>query len=434
MAESISSIADKFAKVRPGYQLVSVLEVGLPVTLLSVSVLAQERKGLPLLDEFILRGVDMGLTSSSAIAQLCGIQQSLVVSAAANQVASGNLLYDASTGRFELTTVGHHAAKELSILRPVRTEYRVNFDRVSWTPTGYGENDLLSKSECRRQGMIMLPPLKTSPISVNDVSVPRLNSLVSRKGRLAAQSQILRVQQLRTRHHKFLPIQMLVYHDSQRAELEFGILIGGSLSKEHEFALLSAGGLAGLGIAAPEPVPWRDPVEGLRAYLSTGKTDGEPVTEQSTNDEKMRSGSEIRPHIALLALYERAISSATARLLVSSDSWGDGPKSSTFILAVDRLLRSEVRVEIILNQDEDELQESVRQQILSWQKSFPGLLRVRFDSHFPSGLLLWDNSFLCTWIDWLRTTSDRPRTIQFPDGAQISDGRQVDALWERLLQ
>lgn len=95
----------RFGDHRPGLQLISVVDAALPVTMLRVDVLAQERKPLPLLEEFILRFVHAGVREIYEIAALLGLQRDQVVSTVAGQISSNNLTKDWS-GRLGLTALG----------------------------------------------------------------------------------------------------------------------------------------------------------------------------------------------------------------------------------------------------------------------------------------------------------------------------------------
>lgn len=53
---------------RPGFDLVSCQEVGLPVYKVTVDVLTQIRKPIPPIEEFVLKSIDAGLSSEEEVA------------------------------------------------------------------------------------------------------------------------------------------------------------------------------------------------------------------------------------------------------------------------------------------------------------------------------------------------------------------------------
>ncbi len=68
----------RHARSRPGMTLVGIEKVAIPVTLVRVEVVAQEKKSLDLLDEFVLRMNQAGLSHVSQIAETCGLEEVLI--------------------------------------------------------------------------------------------------------------------------------------------------------------------------------------------------------------------------------------------------------------------------------------------------------------------------------------------------------------------
>src|SRR6478735_2665799 len=114
-------IRRRFGDHRPGLQLISVVDAAVPVTMIRVDVLAQERKPLPLLDEFILRFVHAGVRQIDEIAALLGLQREQVVATVADQISLNNLTRS-SSGQLGLTTLGLEAARTLAATQPVLTQ------------------------------------------------------------------------------------------------------------------------------------------------------------------------------------------------------------------------------------------------------------------------------------------------------------------------
>ena len=108
-------IRRRFGDHRPGLQLISVVDAAVPVTILRVDVLAQERKPLPLLDEFILRFVHAGVRDVDEIAALLGLQREQVVSTVADQISSNNLTRSWD-GHLHLTSRFHRVSVSTAVL------------------------------------------------------------------------------------------------------------------------------------------------------------------------------------------------------------------------------------------------------------------------------------------------------------------------------
>ncbi|MBP0009998.1 MAG: hypothetical protein J7526_16280, partial [Roseofilum sp. Belize Diploria] len=69
---------------RPGFDLVSCQEVGLPVYKITIDILTQIRKSIPPIEEFVLRSIDAGLSSEEEIAGFLGLEFSTTREAMVN--------------------------------------------------------------------------------------------------------------------------------------------------------------------------------------------------------------------------------------------------------------------------------------------------------------------------------------------------------------
>jgi hypothetical protein len=69
---SLEQILEQTAHARPGYDLVSFKEAGLPVYVLKLRILVLERKALSPIEEAVLKAVRAGLDSPGSIFEFLG--------------------------------------------------------------------------------------------------------------------------------------------------------------------------------------------------------------------------------------------------------------------------------------------------------------------------------------------------------------------------
>jgi hypothetical protein len=232
-------LISRYSEARAGRRLVAVLPGALPVTVVNTSVLAQERKSIPLLDEFVLRSIRLGQTRTNLIAQLSGVSDSLVRSSAAGLAADGNLIYSIQDGSLALTPIGERLAIEMATIEPVQRPFKVCFDRTLWRVKEYDPRHLVQKSQVRDEQMQILPAFKSSRIADDDITVANLNALIRKGDSTNTDIDILRILRLSGNTHRFLPVQMLIYVDPGSYDLDIAILIDDELSGDHEFPLIS---------------------------------------------------------------------------------------------------------------------------------------------------------------------------------------------------
>jgi hypothetical protein len=128
---SPEAVNRRFGSHLPGLRLLDIVDAAIPVTKLAVDVMAQERKPLPLLDEFVLRFVDGGVRDIDGLAAVLGLERQQVLAGAALQI-SQNTLRNRGLGHLELTDLGREIVDDAKAVQPVLTQLPVVFDRLSW--------------------------------------------------------------------------------------------------------------------------------------------------------------------------------------------------------------------------------------------------------------------------------------------------------------
>ena len=105
-----SVLQRRFENRRPGLKLIAIEDAALPVTLVHAHILAQDRKPLPLLHEFLLRMAQAGVRNKGESARFLGIEEALVDAAIVDQMSADNIRYDPKSGDVRLTERGLAAA------------------------------------------------------------------------------------------------------------------------------------------------------------------------------------------------------------------------------------------------------------------------------------------------------------------------------------
>jgi hypothetical protein len=135
-----------YASRHAGYQLVQAIEAAVPVTMATVDMLIQERKELPLIEEFVLRLSAQGIVTISEMAAVLGIEEDAIAEAVARQLSSENIDYrpgPAGTNRVVLLTAsGRRAVTDAVAITPKRTTQQWPVDRVTWKPASYTGSSL----------------------------------------------------------------------------------------------------------------------------------------------------------------------------------------------------------------------------------------------------------------------------------------------------
>jgi hypothetical protein len=439
-------IRRRFGDHRPGLQLISVVDAAVPVTILRVDVLAQERKPLPLLDEFILRFVHAEVRDVDEIAALLGLQREQVVSTVADQISSNNLTRSWD-GHLHLTAVGLEAARNLAAVQPVLTQLNVPFDRLVWDAQDYARSSLIKKRDAQEAGLDLLPAKKNARVDLNDLTVERFNELVESRGDRMRQAEVLRIRKIASQNiHLYMPAQLLVYGDVDSGEVELGLCIEGDLRPAHGLELAAADAVLKLGIsvAPADPRPTLAPeleeqrvsseqVDVIRAAGEQPPASEGPAPDSSpkrVDDIAVRSVG-VHEHPQLLS---QALNGAKKRLLIIAP-WVKGAVVTTdFIAAVERRLRAGVEVHIGhgYGPDDSGSDDFALRKLTNLAARYDKLRVVRLQNTHAK-ILIFDDQWITTSFNWLSFKGDPSRTYRMEEGTLVQIPSEVDKAFQRYV-
>jgi hypothetical protein len=443
---SADMIRRRFGDQRPGLQLISVVDAALPVTMLRVDVLAQERKPLPLLEEFILRFVHAGVRDIDEIAALLGLQRDQVVSTVADQISS-NSLTKAYNGQIALTAIGMESARNLAAVQPVLTQLNVPFDRLIWNAQDYPRTSLIKKRDAQDAGLEILPAKKSSRVDLNDLTAERFNEMIESRDDRTRKVEVLRVRKIASQNlHLYMPAQLLIYGDPDTGEVELGLCVDGDLQPAHGLELAAADAVVKLGIAVarPEPRPTLTPeLEGQRvasdqveiiraaadqAARSEGAADEKP---KRVEDIPVRS-VDVHEHPQLLG---NALNGAKKRLLIIAPWVKGGVVNTDFVAALERRLRAGVEVHIGhgYGPDDSGSDDFALRKLTNLAARFDKLRIVRLQNTHAK-ILIFDDQWITTSFNWLSFKGDPSRTYRMEEGTLVQIQSEVDKAFQRYVE
>lgn len=419
----------RFENARPGLQLVGIEAAAIPVTVVRADVLAQEKQELPATEEFTLRFVDLGVDTPQEIAAYLGLDPAHVVDAAAEQVRENHLRRRDAAGRLALTQLGNEVVRDLAATQPVLRQLPVSFDRLTWQLADYPERILIEKRDAQEVGMTILPAARNARIGLDDITPSGFNALL-KDDRL----QVLRIHKVVTKKHRYLPVQLLVYGEPARGEVELAVCIDDDLAEEHGHALdrIEAVKRLGMSLGEPEPRPMLD--EELEAQRTTGES--EARAEEAEEVPPASTASLVRSvgvfeHADLLA---EALETSKRRLLIISPWVRNAVVTTDFLALLEKRLRAGVTVTIAHGYGEDDSgsddQALRRLGNLATRYERFTFARVR-NTH--AKVLIFDDAWVTTSFNWLSFRGDPDRTYRMEEGTLVTIPRRVQSEYERYL-
>lgn len=458
MADPDSLLAQRYAAERPGLTLVDIEDAALPMAWLGVEVLAQERKRVPLLDEFVLRFVQAGVSTAEELSALLGLEPALVDATIADQLALDHIerrVAPDGVWRVALNSVGQQVATDLAAVLPKEESLGLAFDLLAWHVTAFPRAWLLTRDEAKERGLRTLP---SRPGSVTDLDVTpnAINRVLEVTAEDEVQVQVLRVQKLTRRARLLLPVKLLIYADEAGVEVQLGVVVDGELSVLHEIELNKLGGAERLEIkvAAPAVAPE------LPAELSDERISAADVeallAEASAADASAAEGRESDPETITTAraarqlldqmpvrsvgvfehrdLLKDALGGVRKRLLIISPWVKRAVVNTEFLASLERALRRGVPVDIAHGYGDDDTgsDEDALRRLNNLAGRF-GTLKVTRLRSTHAKILIADGLWVTTSFNWLSFRGDPAREYRMEEGVLVRIRDQVDAAYERYV-
>ncbi|MEA5551340.1 phospholipase D-like domain-containing protein [Anabaena cylindrica UHCC 0172] len=246
---------------RPGFELVSVVEVGLPVTKINLTALTLVRKPIPPIEEFILKAINIGLSSLEEISYFLGLEELIIKDSIINLRQAENIDLIASLGssiqEWKLTKKGKTTLEEARIITPEERGYQINFDKMLWKPRRYGSwednKSLLRHKNLKNNNIVEIPYYPARTPELADLNLKDVEKIIQEKenekdGRRKKEEErdfkrdFIGLKKIERRDNFFQPALALVYKQKQGNDWQITFAIDGRISEVHESAFTRSKG------------------------------------------------------------------------------------------------------------------------------------------------------------------------------------------------
>jgi len=172
---SLEQILEQAAHARPGYELATFKEAGLPVYVLTLRILTLERKPLGPIDEGVLRAVQAGLDSPDDIVSFLGLSANVLTPVLAGLNTTEQINYSRAVGeaaaKVTLSAKGRLTLAELAVTRPQERTVRVCFDALTRRLLFIAPEQLSKPRDMREFGYFEVPAGQAKRPEVEDISL-----------------------------------------------------------------------------------------------------------------------------------------------------------------------------------------------------------------------------------------------------------------------
>lgn len=463
MTDSTSIAARRFSDLHPGFELVHAEEAAVPVSWLTLELLAQERRPLPVVDEFVLRLTNRGVNKVAAIAAVLGLDDETVQAAVAQQLSAETVDYrpDQRGGRtVVLTPAGKRAVTDLATTTPQRVEQTRSFDRLLWEPTSHTGSELISRADARHQNMIILPSRRTYDVTTDDITARALNRLLESQSRDQKPSvEILTVEGIIRQPRLYLRVVLLVFSATGFDDVRLSIVIDDSTSEAHDTALNELGGAEQLQIRVEPSIGEPDlppELQALRASHSTVRdlqrradvaTSSNAVAGEHAGsrapDDSVTARAELDDlTVRSVPVFEHreqlsgALESATRRFLLATPSVSGSVVTDEMVDRLETMLRRRgllAHIAYGLGHSDSHLDPAVITRLETLARRFDNLTLIHLTERHP-GILVFDDAWVNSSFNWLSYRGTATRTYRKEEGTLIRSREIVDDKYAQYVR
>lgn len=446
-----SLLAIRFQNARPGLDLIAVVDAAIPVSMVTANVLAQDRKPLPLLEEFVLRLVDSEVTSTDDLTGVLGLSGDMVNSAVADHFSADNLAYariGQNDTRLQLTARGKRTAQDLASITPVEVELPLIFDRLLWKVRPFDRNSTITRRQAEDDDFIMLPADRSATVVAADITPAEINSQLQSQGNVDRQVLVVK-RASPSKSRRVMPAKLLVFADPARTEVQLAVVVDEDLSLDHELALLNLGGAEKLGIK----VGFSADRPGLTPELESVRVPLDEVTRQRTQAAAVRLSPVIsspahaldvrspRSEVRAVSVFEHAdlldnaLTHATRRILLISPWIKRAIVTTDFLGKLEVRLRRNVAVHIAhgYSDEDDKSDADAVRKLENLAKRYPERFTFSRLKSTHAKILIFDDTWIATSFNWLSFRGARDRTYRMEEGTLVRGLEIVDEQYGRYV-
>lgn len=368
---TLESTLKEAATARPGYELSTFREAGLPVYVLTLRILVLERKPLGPIDEAVLRAVKAGLSAPEHIVAFLGLPASVITPVLAglntNELINYSRAFASESAKVTLSTKGMSALAEACSVRPQERIVRVCIDALTKKLLVIAPEQLYRAREMKDFGYFEVPNCNSKRLEVGDIPLDDFDRILQRTQVGEEKGELLAVRRIERRELRYLKCVTLFYRSlSKREDIEVAFWRDDGPSLEHENCFRALGGpeLIGSNILANS-----DPItpEADFASAKSGSDSLLPLGSTQPNDPSVATEKPSQVvgdtlHSVLChehpGLLKDALLKATRRLLIISPWIRHQVVNWEFIASLEAALRRGVQVYIGYGIDDGEAQKN----------------------------------------------------------------------------
>ncbi len=249
----LQAISDRFAFSKPGMRLVNACLVGLPVYELPLTLLVQEVRPIPPLQEFAMKAIDEGLGHPDHVAAFLGLGHRSVrrVLSDLTRTEDVHLAATATQGHqyLALTQKGKRTLSLATLSMPQDFDVNVKYDGLSREVVALTNEALLFPKDLRDLGIPEIPACPARPPLPKEILVASVERIAQqlRKGRTQIR-EVLAVRSVGRTKRLYRPGVALVFRRGRSDDVQVMLVHDGRVREDYSAAFAKSKAAVRLGI------------------------------------------------------------------------------------------------------------------------------------------------------------------------------------------
>lgn len=434
----LADAARRWAHALPGHVLLAAEPSAIPVSAVTVDVLAEQVEEIDAALKYALRAIMHGIDTVDDLQLFLGLDEGDTKGVVAGLLHAEFIDYrqppEGGDRRLSLQALGQEAARNATIRRPKPATIPVVYDRLTNRLTEWRKPSLRRSAQAKSDpGRILMPPATSMPIQLEDLSITAVSTA------LRANSdafRILGVSGLTENRNYYYDAILLVYKDIDSNTLRLGVEVDGVWSEEHTAALEAIGAVQRLGLTA---APVEEPHEPV-GHPGKRLTRDEVIALQTSMVDQDQSDPEAlsRSAIRWLGVYEHpkrlddALTNSQRRLLIISPWITQSVVDAQWVSRVEKLART-VDVTIFWGFGDNRKTDTTAIDALHTAAQRSQRLAIVKVDDTHAKVLVGDDFYIKTSFNWLSFRGDPSRKYRQEEGDLVQDQVLADGAYAKYM-
>jgi hypothetical protein len=443
----IDELSRSYSESRPGFKLVGIVPLALPVRLYKLRVLKMVKSPVPIGSEFVIRAISAGFDNSAMISEFLGLEEEIVSDYLAEEILAGNILVS-SDSNLQLTEGGKSKLLNLKKIVLETSELEVQLDQVTKEPVFfidlYGDTEgIFSELDSvvdSANDVIQADPLRMKRPTRADFDLGRLNKVYGTEDVKYVEVKGLTPKKFM---EKLKLTWLLVFEEFGSKRRMQELVIDNALSQQHLNYVNQPNFLSSLGVTISEQQEATDlvkiaedfdfPAEVLETLLSLRRQIPRGDSQEALGAPSPANIKVEPPGVgkflleksspSMISVYdhriirEEALLFASKRLFIVSPWVTWTVVNRDFGLKIESLLRRGVEVTLVYGYEDGKGDDPRSIELLERLRD-KGLILMRHKNTHAK-ILIVDNCVIFTSFNWLSFRGDPSRTYRMEEGLEF---------------